>query len=123
MPRQTNDEYLASLEAELAETRRKAEETIQAKIAATQAKLDAAKAKGESRKQDRITKLDEQIATAKASLAKTEERISKLQLERDELVGQTEAPASDEQVDDERTEQPSLVEAGKGNRRAKPDAA
>ena len=123
MPRMTNDEYLAALEAELAETKRKAEEQVKAKIAATEAKIAAAKEKATERTKSRIEKLDEQITSAKASKAKVEERIAKLEAEREELT-KTDEPSEDaEQPSLPETDEPAEVEPIKASRRAKPDAA
>ena len=103
-PRMTNDEYLASLEAKLAEDKAKAEEKIAASIAATEAKIAAAKAKAEERQASLATKLDEQIAAAKTSVEKAQARLAALEEKRAELspaTEQPELPAEDEQPADD----------------------
>lgn len=121
-PRMTNDELIAAEEAKLAEIRAKAEEKVQAQIAKTQARLAELQAKAEERQTTRLAKLDELIEGAQTRLAKAQAYLDKLTLERDELVDDGAQP---ELIDDDRTEQPEpeLETAGKGSRRAKPDAA
>jgi L-lactate utilization protein LutB len=118
----TNDEAIAAEERKLEEAKAKAQEKIDAAIAKSQARLAELKAKSEERTTSRIEKLDELIAGALERVTKAQAYLDKLHAERHELVDgeQPELPV-DEQVDDERTEQPALVEAGKRGRKS--DAA
>ena len=99
MPRKTQEEVIADLEAKLAE----------------------AKAKASTRVDEQLAKIRERIDALILRKAKIDEQIEGLQKEHDELAGTQKASNQDElPVEDE---QPELVKTGKGAGRAKPDAA
>ena len=105
MPRKTQEEIIADLEAKLAE----------------------AKAKASTRVDEQIAKIKERIDALLVRKEKIEDQIKTLQIEAEELAGskqeaeQPELPVTDPDVELHDIKAP--VTAGKGSGRGKPDAA